>query len=1690
MTVLDAEAPDLAALNPAALPALTGSLVADPAGAGSVAAAFADVVRRFPGRDAVVHRDGRITYRRLAARSAELAARLPEDVGPETVVGVSVPAGVDRVAVMLAVFQRGAAILPLDSDDPDERIRVTARSAGARYVVSGAAVDVRAVAAPPTATGPAATGPGHLAYVVCTSGSTGTPKAVGVPCEPLLDLISWTSAAYRLVPRDRLLPTHSLAFDAAIREYLTPLLTGTTLVLGDERIRFQPRALLDLIVAERVTVFELMPTLLGRLLAEPGAAEALRGVRILTCGGEEFPGALASRLAEVVPWIRPFNQYGPTETTIAVTAWTPSRQDPAPARPPIGRAVGDVRAYVLDEDLAPVPDGEAGELYIGGPTVARGYLGRPDLTAAQFLPDPFGRDGGRMYRTGDFVVRDGEGTFTFAGRADDQVKISGHRVEPGEVAAVLRDHPQIAAAAVVPADLPGRARQLAAYVVPPPGASGTLTGAGVRIWLADRLPWFLIPAYVTVLDALPLTSTGKLDRAALPSPGPGQGPEETPEPTRTAFGARAHAAILAAAREVLATEDVDNAADFFALGAGSLDVFRIAAIAGDLLGTGIPVGLAFAHRSVNTLAAVVPEEQETGEPKASPATGLLSFGQERLWFLGQMAPDSAPYNVCIAYRIRGTLDEERLTTALRAVCERQPILRSTFASTPQGVRASLLPARIAAGEITARRIAAEEDLSSAVSDFAARPFDLATGPLLRAGLLRLGDEHILTVAIHHIVFDGLSIAPFQAGLAAAYHDPVFPRPAPVVPYHDFVAAQRARLTQARLAELTDYWRSRLETIDLVLELPADRAHPPTPSYRAGSVPVSVPSETAQALRAAARGASATLFMAALGVFQLLISRLAGRGQFVVGCPSAGRFRADYADTVGFFVNTVPVVAALDGNRCFRDLVAAVRDTALAAFEHQDLPFERLVEQLVPQRDIKRNPIIQVWFDLFSRPAMGDLDPGRTTAQWLDIPAFATRFDLELHLAEEPGGGLRGELIYATDLYDRSTAERFAGCFTRLADECARHAARPLDELDMLPRAQRDTLLTAWTGPAAPITPGSVTGLFEAAVAARPGAIAVYDAERAVTFRALDEQASRLAHYLAGLGTGPGAVVAFVLPHGFDAVAVLLGILKAGCAYLAIDVDTPPERAAFMLANAGAAVVLTRTGWDAALASAGLATVRLDQARDAIAATPAEPPARPGPEPDDLLYIMYTSGSTGQPKAVAMTHRPLLNLLDWQARRVAYAGPTLQFSALNFDISFQEMFSTWRAGLPVVLLDRDQRRDAEQMLRVMTEREVTTLFCPPLVLDQLAQAADGAPRVPPLDYIMTAGDALQLTPSIRALLRRLPGVRVDNQYGPTEAHVITGELLEGDPDGWPSSPLVGRPVANTSVYILDPRGRLVPPGVYGELYVAGACLASGYLNRPDLTAASFVPDPFGTAGARMYRTGDVGRWTGDGRVQFMGRADHQIKIRGYRIEPGEIEAVLGESSEVTDAVVVAEGTGADRRLVAYVVAPGAGGQELAGRLRPHLRSKLPGYMIPAAIVSVPSLPTTAAGKLDRKALEALRLPDKPDEEPLSEPPREPVSPHQQLIADIWARHLGGGPVDVDAEFFEIGGHSLLATRVLQDIRAAFEVGLPLRAIFENRTVRALAGAVEAAILAEIDAMTDDDVAAALENSPEERRNAHH
>jgi amino acid adenylation domain-containing protein len=1658
---------------------------------------------RTPEAVALAFDGGTVTFRELDARANRLARRLiARGVGPEARVGIRLERGPEMVVAILAVLKAGGAYVPLDPGHPAERLERMLADAGAAVLLTRghphpvlslpAGVQLLdldgerdAIAAEPADAPECGAGPRNLAYVIFTSGSTGRPKGVGVEHRALVSHMGWFIRELGLGADDRVLQKTPLGFDAAGWEVFAPLLTGGRLVLAAHEGERDPRYLARAVRAGGITALQLVPSLLRVLLDEPELARCT-SLRQVFCGGEALPGELVRRLADVLPHARLINLYGPTECCIDSSLHRCGEEDARAAVVPIGRPVPNTRSYVLDAAMRAAPVGVPGELYVGGVQVARGYLGRPALTAERFLPDPYSREpGARLYRTGDrarwkdvtasagpsagpstgpsagpsaehersripALTHFRTGVLEYLGRADQQVKIRGVRIEPGEIEAVLRGHPDVSACAVVARedaageDTAGDAR-LVAYVV------GVVDGEALRAHAGRSLPACMVPAVFVPLDALPLTPNGKLDRRALPAPDPAAG-----EAPYTAPRTPVEEVLAEMWASLLRVERVGVHENFFALGGHSLLATRLAARVSDAFGVELPVRAVFEGATVAEVARAVEALRRADAPALPPVVPVerggplpLSFAQERLWFLHRLQPESAFYNVGHALRLSGALDVRALERALGEVVRRHEVLRTTFADaegTPVQAVAPFggfaLPAEdVAGGEAEARRRTAEE---------VERPFDLAAGPLFRARLLRLAtSDHLLLLSMHHVVTDEWSTGVLfreLSALYAAYRDGAdSPLPELAVQYADYAAWERAEMGGERLERQLAWWKERLAGAPALLELPTDRPRPAVQTHRGAQARIQLPATLLERLQALGRGEGATPFMVLLAAFQALLARYGGSDDVVVGSPIAGRTRREVEGLIGFFVNTLVLRADLGGDPTFREALRRVREVTLGAYENQDVPFERLVAELRPERTLSHSPLFQVMF------IQGGAEPLAVELPGVEVRragggSRTSKFDLTLVAATQPDG-LALVLEYGTELFERATAERMLGHLRRVLEQVAADADTHLSRLELLDDGERRLLVGEWSGAEAHAPTGRlVHHRFEARAAQAPDAVAVAFGDRSLTCAELNERANRLAHRLVRLGVGADARVGICLERGPEMIVCVLAVLKAGGACVPLDPGYPAERLAFMVADAGAPVLLTQDALRNALpAPDGVRVLAVDAEWPEIAAEAADDLAA-APRAGDLAYVLYTSGSTGTPKGVMMPHEALSALVAWHLCGAELAEPrrTLQFASLSFDVSFQEIAVTLASGGTLVLVDDDTRRDAVQLARYLAAQQVERLFLPFVALQALAEAARETGTTLGLREIVTAGEQLVSTPQIAALVDGLPGCRLINHYGPTETHVATAHTLAGGSAAWSPLPPIGRPVAGTRVFVLDGALRPAPVGVPGELYVGGAQVARGYLDRPALTAQRFVPDPF-TPGARLYATGDRVRWKADGEMEYLGRADQQVKIRGFRVEPGEVEAVLRQHADVRDCAVVARGDAPGQtRLVAYVV-----GAADADALRAHLRARLPEHMVPSAFVALDALPLTPSGKLDRRALPA------PDAAADGEGFVRPRDPTEEALAAIWAEVLRREAVGVHDDFFDLGGHSLLATRVAARVRTAFGVALTVRALFQNRTIEALA-----------------------------------
>ncbi|RKH54663.1 amino acid adenylation domain-containing protein, partial [Corallococcus llansteffanensis] len=1640
----------------------------------SVPTRFELQARRTPDAPAVIHGDERLTYGQLHERVARLSRSLrARGVGADVPVALCLRRSPDMVAAMFAILHAGGAYVPLDPGYPADRLAWMLQDSGARVLITERSLlgtvpadglDVLLldeVAEGERASTPVAADADALAYVIYTSGSTGRPKGVMVTRRTAANLLDAVDAWVNPSEPGTWLAVTSISFDIHVLEILWTLTRGFQVVLHDEQAaaRGDAPSLSQVLRRHTITHLQCTPSFARTLVLAPESVVSLGALRHLIVGGEALAGTLARQLCAALPTATLINGYGPTETTVYSTSHAVDPKDPA-AVISIGGPVANTRVYVLDGQGEPAPVGVSGELFIAGAGVVRGYHRRPELTAERFVPDGFSSmPGARMYRTGDLARWHHDGTLEFLGRTDFQVKVRGFRIELGEVEAVLSRHPDVGQV-VAGARRDGADNgQLVAWVAPKPGHA--VDASLLRTFARERLPEYMVPSRIMALDAFPLTPNGKVDRKALPAPDAVVLERAQYVPPGTPLEQQV-ADLFSALLRVPRVGAHDN---FFELGGHSLLATQLVSRLRSTFGVELPLRALFEASSVQALASRVDAALQSGlrseapplVPMPRPEELPLSFAQQRLWLIDQLQPGSSTYNIPAVVRLEGPLHREALRQALSALVQRHEALRTCF---PQrhGQPFQLIapPSSLPLREVDLEGLgdATAAEARRLVSHESTLGFDLAQGPLVRALLLRLAqEEHVLVLTLHHIVSDGWSMGVLVREVAALYEAfrQGLPSPLPALPvqYADYALWQRGWLHGDVLHAQLAYWRQQL-TGAASLELPTDKPRPAVQSFRGASVPVLLPTALAERLRALGHQHSVTPFMLLLAVWQALLSRYSGQADVSVGSPIAGRQRSETEGLIGFFVNTLVLRSQVDASRDFLQLLRGVREVALGAFAHQDVPFERLVEELRPERDMSRSPLFQALFALQNAPAAG-LQLRELALRPVENESPSTRFDLELTLSESPQG-FSGGLRYNRDLFSASTAQRLASHFRAFAEALVAQPEAPLASVSFLSEDERRQLLVDWNDTATEYPRGTtLPEVFAQVVAHFPEKCAVESESLHLTYRQLDERANQLAWHLRRLGVSTDSRVALALERSVELVVALVAILKAGGAYVSLDPAYPRERLVAMLEDTGPRVLLTSRELLPKLPHAGLTAVVLEDVALDAEALQAPPPAALS---DSLAYVDFTSGSTGRPKGVGTTHAGVLRTVfgvDY-----AHFGPDetlLLMAPIAFDASTLELWGALLHGSKLAVYPPHAVSDAHTLETVLIRHGVTTLW---LTAGLFTQVVDThLPALRSVRQVLTGGDVIPPGP-VRRVLEELR-IPVTAGYGPTETTVFaTSHRFTSAEQVGTTIPL-GRPLGNTRVYVLDAAGQLVPVGVTGELFVGGDGLARGYIGQPSLTADRFIPNPFSaTPGARLYRTGDLVRWGKEGVLEFLGRADAQVKVRGYRIELSEVEGALSSFPGVREAVAMArEDQPGDKRLVGYFAAP----ESLSlSELRTHLQQRLPEYMVPSSLVRLEALPLTANAKVDRKALPvpesalAARHVDHV----------APRTPTEELVASLFAQVLRVERVSVQEDFFLLGGHSLLATQLVSRLRSTFGVELPLRALFEASSVQALASRVDAAL----------------------------
>jgi amino acid adenylation domain-containing protein len=1654
---------------------------------------FEATVERTPDAIAVVYENQQFTYRELNVKANQLAHYLRSlGVKSEVLVGICLERSLEMVIGLLAILKAGGAYVPLDPNYPQQRLAYMLEDSQPRVLLTqqhlletlpthGSQVicidsQWELISRENTVNPVSYTTVDNLAYIIYTSGSTGKPKGAMNSHRGVCNRLLWMQDTYQLTAADTVLQKTPFSFDVSVWEFFWTLITGARLVVAQPEGHKDPNYLVNLIIQQQITTLHFVPSMLQAFL-EAENVEKCQSIKRVIASGEALPTQLQQRFFHRLD-AQLHNLYGPTEAAIDVTFWQCQDNANSQNTVPIGRPIANIQIYVLDKYLHPVPVGVTGEIYIGGVGVGRGYLNRPQLTAERFIPNPFSNEpSARLYKTGDLARYLPSGEIEYLGRIDNQVKVRGFRIELGEIEAVINQHPSISASVVIVREDGTENKSLVAYITVQP--QQTITIPELRRFLESKLPNYMLPTAIVVLEVLPLTPNGKIDRRALPAPDLTQLISES---NFVAPSTPVEEMLAGVWAQVLGLEKIGVNDNFFNLGGHSLIATRVISQIRQVFEVEIPLRRLFELPTLSELAKEIQTAIQADKglevapikPMArSSETGLcpsqqlsLSFAQQRLWFLSELEPNSPFYNIPVAVRLEGQLNLAALEQSFNEILRRHEVLRTNFCTvkgqaiavispaTPQFLSVidlSELPA--AQHETQTRQLALAE---------AQQPFNLEADTLLRVKLLRLSEqEYVTLLTMHHIVSDEWSIDVLVRELATLYQAFCQGKPSPLpeieIQYADFAAWQRQWFEGEVLESQLAYWLKQLDGAPGVLELPTDYPRPAIQSSRGATYSFCLSKDQSLALKSLSRQQGSTLFMTLLAAFKTLLHRYAGSNDIVVGSPIANRNHSQIEGLIGFFVNTLVLRTNLADNPSFLEVLHRVKEVALGAYTHQDTPFELLVEKMQPQRDLSHTPLFQVMFALQNAQNSEIELPGLTLST-LETDSGTAKFDLTLDMRETEEG-LVGTLEYSIDLFEPQTIQRMAGHLQTLLGSIIANPEQRLSELPLLTAEEQSQLLVDWNQTQVEYSSDQcIHQLFEKQVEKTPDAVAVVFENEQLTYRQLNQRANQLAHYLQKLGVGAEVLVGICVERSLLMAIALLGILKAGGAYVPLDPDQPQQRLNFMLQDAECSVLLTQKQLTETLRTYTGKVIYLDADWKLIAQEQESNPTS-NVQATNLAYLIYTSGSTGKSKGVMVEHSSLVNAYySWEKayQLDSQARCHLQMANFSFDVFTGDFVRALCSGGKLVLCPRELLLESQQLYELMCQQQVDCAEFVPVVFRNLVEYLEKSQQK--LDFmrlVICGSDSWYGAEyqRFRAVLGE--DTRLINSFGVTEA-TIDSSYFEPTTGELASEQLVpiGRPYANSKLYILDAANlQPVPIGVMGELYIGGNGLARGYHNRPDLTAEKFIPNIFSQKSqARLYKTGDLVRYLPDGNIEFLGRIDNQIKLRGFRIELGEIEALLSQNLAVSETVVVVrEDIPGNKRLVAYIVANSI---LQTSEICNFLKDKLPNYMIPSAFVQLDVLPLTPNGKIDRRT-----LPAPVTEEQVVQTQRTPI---EEVLAGIWTEILSRECIGNHDNFFDLGGHSLLATQVISRIRDTFKIEMPLSYLFDSPTIAECAQRIETKI----------------------------
>ncbi len=1638
-----------------------------------------------PHSTAVIGHDGEIDYATLDVRASELAYELVSlGIMPGDRVGLCTERSISTVAGMLGIMKAGAAYVPIDPSYPAERVSFMLSDARLAAVVSSGAGSSAAVdtglphivldAGWHKKERPASAridgenvSSGSLAYVIYTSGSSGSPKGVMLDHRGRVNNFLDYRSKLNLTDNDKVICVSSLSFDISVCNIFTAFCAGGCVVFPDPSREKDPDHWMDLILRHGITVWHSAPSLFDSLI---DVAEDRRmthsPLRMALLGGDWIPLNQPERSRQVFSGLRFAVAGGATELSVDSTFFEVGEVNPAWRSIPYGRPMDNQIALILDRHMQLVPVGVPGELYLGGVGVAAGYFDRPALTAEKFVPHPWPeRPGERLYRTGDLARYGEDGLIELLGRIDFQVKIHGVRIELGEIEALLQLHPNVASCVVVsPSVSVGETRQLVAYVVPNDPATLSNTKrleTGLKEWATSKLPAHLIPHSLVFLDRIPLSPNGKVDRRKLSASGQAQLAPRTHHEPATGME-RVLADIWCS---LLRIDKISRDAHFFQIGANSLHAVRLRSHIRRATDRDVPIREIFRNPVLSDMAIAI-ERLDAGEPWAEHDSLQtqstheylpLSFAQERMWFLSQLENAAGSYHVRLALRIRGPLKSQALRDAADALMKRHEVLRTHFLHRNGCLVASILPENTRAPWTEYAWDGASsvtERLDHGRLKEWTEPFDLFSGPLLRACLIRISnDDHFFLTIFHHSITDGWSASIWARELSALYNDPAAELPKLELQYTEYARWQRRQLSHDVLKGKLEWWRKTLSHAPSQLNLPTDRPRPSRQSFDGAAVPVRLPRSIARDLKVQAGEAGTTLFAICLAAWSVVLARFAGEDEIVVGTPLANRNRTELEALIGLFVNSAVLRLDLSGNPTLMELIGRVHETVVQALDHADVPLEQVVEAVAPLRHAGHTPLFQVMF------SWENFDDDVYTLQGVEVqkhhsPTINAMFDLELVLREDSDGGISGELVYATALFEQTTAEKHVSQLQQMLAAIAESVTDRLSAMTL--QADGANLLLEERAPdVADMLDrgGFLHELFERHARLTPDAIAIEHRDIALTYSQVDARADLIAFSLRARGIKPGSLVPILATRSPSAIIAILGVLKSGSAYVPLDAASPARRIREIICDTGSKIVLSDLAHEGLTASLADDGVSLNSIAKMLSGPECkssrnEDTDRASGNAKNLAYVIYTSGSTGAPKGVMVEHRAAY--AQTQAMRALYklcpSDRVLQFSSLAFDVSIEEIFGAFGSGAALIIRTDEWSSSPPAFASLCESHRITAASLPNAFWNELASNGDRSRLPGTLRHIVIGGEAINTSALKAWFARNTYRPTLFNAYGPTEA-TVNATIAEVTEEGYWES--IGHPLPTTRVYLLDAFGSPVPPGSVGEIHLGGHALARGYLNLPELTMERFLPDPFALfPGARMYRTGDLGRRLPDGSLEFRGRLDEQVKVRGFRIEPAEIQRHLTSHPSILDAVVVAlQDVQPTQQLIAYVVASSdAAMADLPLALRTHLAMHLPDYMIPAAFVRIEKLPLTVSGKVDRR-----RLPTPDSSAYARNYYVAPKGKTEQRVAHIWMNVLAVDRIGRYDDFFSLGGHSLSAIRVIGQVNEEFLVQLSVSNLFEKSSL---------------------------------------